>query len=184
MKNLIIFCTLAWVALITIPMTNVRSGEVAMKLESSSFQDGGKIPLKYVMPGAGGKNISPELHWENIPEGTKSLAILMEDPHPVAKHWVHWAVINIPPSVRSIPEGASPDKMPKGSLELQNSFGFKGYGGPQPPPGTGDHPYVFTLYALDVPEISVPEKVTVQSFEKALNGHVLAKAQLTGYFGR
>ncbi len=155
-----------------------------MKLESSSFQDGGKIPLKYVMPGAGGENVSPELHWENLPEGTKSLAILMEDPHPVAKHWVHWAVIDIPPTVRSIPEGASPDKMPKGCLELQNSYGFKGYGGPQPPPGTGDHPYVFTLYALDVSEVHVSGKVTVQSFEQALSGHVLAKAQMTGYFGR
>ncbi len=165
-------------------MTNVRSGEVAVKLESASFQDGGKIPLRHVMPGAGGENISPELHWENVPQGTRSFALLMEDPHPVAKHWIHWAVINIPPETRTLPEGASPGKMPKGALELVNSFGFKGYGGPQPPPGTGDHPYVFKLYALDTPEIKIAGKVTLKVFEQAVSGHIIAEAQLTGYFGR
>ncbi len=165
-------------------MANVQSDEVKMKLYSNSFKDNGKIPLKYVMPAAGGENVSPELHWENPPKDTKSFALLMEDPHPVANHWIHWAVVNIPPTCNSLPEGASLHNMPEGAVELINSFGFKGYGGPQPPPGTGDHPYVFTLYALDTPQITISGKVTLDSFEKALEGHIIAKATLTGYFGR
>ncbi|HWU36530.1 MAG TPA: YbhB/YbcL family Raf kinase inhibitor-like protein, partial [Candidatus Acidoferrum sp.] len=119
-----------------------------MEISSKAFKDGEKIPIQYVMPGAGGKNVSVPLAWKNAPPGTKSFALSMVDPHPVAQNWVHWLVIHIPALAASLEEGASKKKMPAGSVELKNSFGDAGYGGPQPPKGTGDHPYVFTLYAL------------------------------------
>jgi len=108
-----------------------------MQITSSAFQDGDKIPLKYVMPGAGGQNFSVPLNWSGAPAGTRSFALTMVDPHPVANNWVHWLVIDLPQDTTSLPEGASGGKMPKGAVELKNSFGETGYGGPQPPRGSG-----------------------------------------------
>ena len=160
------------------------SGGQVMKLTSSAFQDGGKIPSQYVMPGAGGKNLSLPLSWSSPPAGTRSLALSMVDPHPVARNWVHWLVIDLPGEVTSLPEGASGAKMPKGAMELANSWGELGYGGPQPPRGTGDHPYVVTLYALSVPKVELKATTNLAGFQKALEGKVLATAIITGYFGR
>ncbi len=162
----------------------VAGKETLMKLTSPAFKDGGRIPLKYVMPAAGGENLSPPLNWSGAPKGTKSFALLCIDPHPIARNWVHWMVINIPPEVHSLPEGASGKAMPPGAKELKNSFGFVGYGGPQPPPGTGEHPYVFTIYALDVAQLKLPLDASLRDFQEAISGHVLAKGTLTGYFGR
>ena len=155
-----------------------------MEILSSAFKDGEKIPIQYVMPGAGGKNISVPLSWKNIPSGTKSLALSMVDPHPVAQNWVHWLAINIPANVVSIEEGASKKKMPSGTVELNDSSGNIGYGGPQPPKGTGDHPYVFTLYALNVEKLNLGANVSLSVFKKALEGKILGSATLTGKYGR
>ena len=155
-----------------------------MKIFSSAFSDGGKVPVKYVMPGAGGENISPPLQWEGAPEGAKSFALSCYDPHPVARNWVHWPVINIPSTVHALPEGASGKAMPTGAVELVNSFGFTGYGGPQPPPGTGDHPYMFTVYALKVEKVDLSGRLSIQEFEDSLKPYILDKAAITGYFGR
>lgn len=159
-------------------------GGSAMELKSAAFADGGKIPQKYVMPGAGGQNLSLPLSWSGVPEGTRSFALSMVDPHPVAKNWVHWLVINLPAEVRDLAEGASGKKMPSGALELNNSWGKSGYGGPQPPPGTGDHPYVVTLYALKVDKLDLSPATSLTAFQKALEGKVLATAKITGYYGR
>jgi len=155
-----------------------------MEISSSAFKDGDKIPIQYVMPGAGGKNISVPLSWKNVPAGTKSFALLMVDPHPVAQNWVHWLVVNIPVNTAAIEEGASRKRMPPGSVELQNSFGDIGYGGPQPPRGTGDHPYVFTLYALNTEKLNLGMNTSLSFFKKALEGKVLASATLTARYGR
>ena len=155
-----------------------------MQLTSTAFTDRGKIPLPYVMPGAGGKNLSLPLSWADAPLGTKSFALSMVDPHPVARNWVHWLVINIPAVVRDLAPGASLKKMPPGAVELKNSFGHPGYGGPQPPPGTGDHPYVLTVYALSLPKLDLGASPGLSAFQKALEDKVLASASLTGYFGR
>ena len=122
-----------------------------MEISSSAFKDGGKIPIQYVMPGAGGKNISIPLSWKNVPTGTKTFALSIVDMHPVARNWVHWLVINIPPQVTIIEEGASKKKMPSGSVELKNSWGEIGYGGPEPPKETGDHSYVIHMSLLFMP---------------------------------
>ncbi len=155
-----------------------------MEISSSAFKDGEKIPVQYVMPGAGGKNISVPLSWKNIPPGTKSFTLSMVDPHPVAQNWVHWLVINIPANLTFLEEGASKKKLPQGCMELKNSFGDIGYGGPQPPRGTGDHPYVFTLYALNVEKLDLTTNTPLSTFKKALEGKVLGSATITGKFGR
>jgi Raf kinase inhibitor-like YbhB/YbcL family protein len=160
------------------------SGGAAMEISSTAFKDGGRIPIQYVMPGAGGKNISIPLAWRNIPPATKSFALSMIDPHPVAQNWVHWLVINIPPQATSLEEGASSKKMPQGSVELKNSFGDIGYGGPQPPKGTGDHPYVTTLYALNVEKLDLAASTSLSAFKKAIEGKVMGSASITGMFGR
>jgi Raf kinase inhibitor-like YbhB/YbcL family protein len=159
-------------------------GGNAMELKSSVFTDGGKIPQKYVMPGAGGKNLSLPLQWSGAPVGTQSFALSIVDPHPVAHNWVHWLVINIPGKVNSLEEGASGQNMPAGAVELHNSWGKTGYGGPQPPPGTGDHPYVVTLYALNVAKLDLKSATNLAGFQKAMEGKTLGTAKITGYYGR
>jgi len=160
------------------------SGGQTMQLTSSAFADGGKIPQPYVMPGAGGNNLSIPLTWRNVPPSTKSFALSIVDPHPVAQNWVHWLVINIPPQVTTLEEGASGRKMPAGSTELINSFGEIGYGGPQPPKGTGDHPYVITIYAINVEKLDLSADASLSEFKKALKGKVLGSATITGMYGR
>jgi len=155
-----------------------------MEISSSAFKDGEKIPIQYVMPAAGGKNLSIPLTWRNAPAGTKSFALSMVDPHPVAQNWVHWLVMNIPPQATSIGEGASKKKMPAGSVELKNSFGDIGYGGPQPPKGTGEHPYVITIYALNVGKLDLGLNTSLSAFKKAIEGNVIGSASITGKYGR
>lgn len=155
-----------------------------MEISSSAFKDQGKIPIQYVMAGAGGKNISIPIKWKNVPSGTKSFALSIVDPHPVAQNWVHWLVINIAKDTTSVEEGASRKKMPPGSVELKNSFGDVGYGGPQPPKGTGDHPYVVTLYALNVEKLELGVSTTLSAFKKAIEGKAMESASITGMYGR
>jgi Raf kinase inhibitor-like YbhB/YbcL family protein len=160
------------------------SGGQPMQIESSAFKEGGKIPSQYVMPGAGGQNVSVPLIWSNPPAGTQSFALAMVDPHPIARNWVHWLVVNLPKDATALAPGASGHSMPQGAVELHNSFGDPGYGGPQPPRGSGDHPYVFTLYALSVPKVELNRNAGLAAFKQALEGKTLATATLTGYFGR
>ena len=175
-----------WGAMVLVLTFTAMSGSGGnfMQLTSIAFTDGGKIPFQYVMPGAGGQNISVALSWSGAPAGTQSFALAMVDPHPVANNWVHWLVVDLPKDSTSIPEGASGHKMPQGAAELKNSFGETGYGGPQPPRGSGDHPYVFTLYALSAPKIEIGKSAGLAAFKQALEGKILATATLTGYFGR
>ena len=155
-----------------------------MEITSAAFKDGGKIPIQYVMVPAGGKNLSIPLAWGNPPAGTKSFALSIVDPHPVAQNWVHWFIINIPASTVSQAEGASRKSMPMGAVELRNSFGDAGYGGPQPPKGSGEHPYVVTLYALNVEKLDLGASASLPAFKKALEGKVIQSAMITGKYER
>ena len=159
-------------------------GENAMQLSSSAFQDGGRIPVQFVMRSIGGENISLPFSWTDPPPDTKSFALSIVDLHPVANHWVHWLVIDIPPDTRSLSEGASGKAMPAGAVELKNSFGQVGYGGPQPPRGTGDHPYQVTLYALRVPKLDLQPDTGLAVFQQALQGRILAESSITGYYSQ
>jgi Raf kinase inhibitor-like YbhB/YbcL family protein len=155
-------------------------------LASKTFEAGGVLPpAMATVKVSGGENMSPELSWKNIPSGSASLALFCADTNPIASNWVHWAVLDIPVSVSSLPRGVSGKKMPPGARELDNSFGFKGYGGPQPPPGTGVHRYVFTLYALSAPETPFTGRFMSEAeFQRAAAGKILGKASLTGTFSR
>lgn len=154
----------------------------AMRVETEAFPDQGTIPVRYCMPGVGGNNVSIPLQWSDVPEGVRSFAISVIDPHPVADDWVHWLVINIPADTRFLPEGASGSNMPHGTTELHNSFGDPGYGGPRPPKGTGEHPYVVTVYALDTESLNLERKAGLDTFQQAIEGHVLDSGEVTGLF--
>jgi Raf kinase inhibitor-like YbhB/YbcL family protein len=153
-------------------------------LRCLSYNDGKTIPARYVHGSIrGGKNVSPGFEWSGAPEGTVSFAFSIIDPHPVAKNWIHWLVTDIPVTAGQIPEGASrTGKMPMGSRELQSTYNEEGYGGPAPPRGSGPHPYVATLYALDVPALPLKIKSTREQFLNALRGHILAEVSTTGIY--
>ncbi|MRS12267.1 MAG: YbhB/YbcL family Raf kinase inhibitor-like protein [Actinobacteria bacterium] len=156
----------------------------AFAVSSSAFDDGGAIPVEYCLDTVdGGRNESPPLEWSGAPADTETFALTMIDMHPIADEWVHWAVIGIPANATALAAGTS-GSMPSGSAELVNTFGGKGYGGPAPPPGSGDHEYVITLYALDTANIDMPEQPTADDIASAIEGHVIASASMSGMFGR
>lgn len=156
-----------------------------MKIVSLSFEDGKTIPAKYAYKGvSGGKNVSPHLSWSDVPPDVKSFALSMVDPHPVARNWVHWLVINIPTKETELVEGASGKKMPPNSRELYNSYGELGYGGPQPPKGSGPHPYVITVYALNVEKLNLNINTNLETFTNILESKIITTAKITGIFER
>jgi len=142
-----------------------------MRLASSEFENNGQIPSKFTCDGA---NISPPLNIEEIPENTKTLALIMDDPDAPMGTFVHWVTWNIKPTTK-IPEAQ------KTGLEGINGFGNLGYGGPCPPSGT--HRYVFKLYALNA-EIDLNRGATKKDLEDAMKDHILAKAELVGKYSR
>jgi len=174
----------SWFLILTLFFLALGQRGYAMKIWSPAIPNEGKIPTKYVMPPAGGENLSPPLKWEGVPKEAQSLVLVCVDTHPIARNWIHWVVINIPPTVTELPEGASGKNMPPGAEELVNSYGFRGYGGPQPPPKTGPHPYHFILYALDVPRVKLSESPSYEEIERELKKHLLSRAEFIGYYER
>jgi len=155
-------------------------------LTCHSYKDKETIPLKYVHKSVvGGQNVSPAFSWTDPPTNTKSFALSIIDPHPVANNWVHWFVINIPFRERKLVEGASrTNSLPAGAKELMTSYNELGYGGPAPPKGSGSHPYVATLYALSVDSLDLGVNTSLRQFQKAIEGKVIGEATMTGYFER
>ena len=152
-----------------------------MKLESSAFSDGREIPARYTCEGA---DVSPELSWSGLPEGTRTLALIADDPDapdPRAPKmtWVHWVLYDIPPDGGGLPEAVSAEALPAGTRNGRNDWKRTGYGGPCPP--IGRHRYFFKLYALDtaLENLKDPTKVDL---EEAMKGHVLAEATLMGTY--
>jgi len=142
-----------------------------MKIKSI-FSDGEKIPVKYT---ADEEDINPSLEISGIPEGAKTLALIVDDPDAPIGTWVHWLVWNIPASKTKIEENSVP------GIQGINDFRKRDYGGPNPPSGT--HRYFFKLYALDS-ELNLPEGSKKAELEKAMQGHILATAQLIGKYSR
>lgn len=151
-----------------------------------SYKDKESIPTRYTHKTVkGGENISPGFRWDDPPVTTKSFVLSIVDPHPVANNWIHWLLIDIPFRVREIPERASrASGMPAGCKELKNSYNELGYGGPAPPPGSGPHPYVATLYALNVQSLDLRPDTSLLKFQKAIEGKVVAETTMTGYYER
>jgi hypothetical protein len=156
-------------------------GAPAMALTSPAFEQGKPIPVRFSCEGA---DVSPALAWTGVPEGTRSLALICDDPDAPGGAWCHWVVYNLPPSVQGLPEHVSPDDAPADGQASQggNSWGRLKYAGPCPPPGKA-HRYVFTLYALDTTLVMKPG-ATKDALLNAMARHVMAQAELTGTFGR
>ncbi len=153
-------------------------------LRCNSYPHDGAIPAKFAHGGVpGGRNISPGFSWSDPPVNTKSFAFSIIDPHPVAKNWVHWFITDIPFRERTLQEGASRShSLPTGAIELKNTYNEMGYGGPEPPPGSGVHPYVATLYALNVATLGLKADTRLGEFLRAIEGKVIAEASMTGTF--
>ena len=131
------------------------------------------MPSEYTCDG---DDLSPPLSISDVPSNAKSLALVMDDPDAPAGTWDHWVVFNIPAATKEIPKGTEP-KGTKG----KNSWGRTGYGGPCPPSGT--HRYFFKLYALDT-ALNLPEGAAKKELERAMQGHVVAQAELMGTYKR
>jgi Raf kinase inhibitor-like YbhB/YbcL family protein len=150
---------------------------MALKLTSRGFQDEGIIPEKYSKDGG---NISPPLEWRGAPEGTRSFALVVDDPDAPSGVFVHWLMYGIPPGTTQLEEGASTaGTLAGGVRQGRNGFGGIGYGGPQPPSGT--HRYFFHLYALDY-EPSLPAGASREEVDAAIKGHTMEEAKLMGKY--
>ena len=155
----------------------------AMDITSPSFSTDKPIPPRFTCDGA---NVSPALSWKDIPEGTRSLALIVTDPDapdPAAPKttWTHWIVYDLPPETRGLREAIPAKGLPADTLEGKNDWAKTGYGGPCPP--IGRHRYVHTLYALDtrLPDLAGPTRAALLA---AMEGHVLAQAVLVGTYQR
>ena len=152
---------------------------MALTVTSTAFEDGGMIPVRHTCDG---DDLSPPLGWSGIPEGTRSLALICDDPDAPMGTWVHWVVFSMPPEAGGLSEGVPPERdLRDGTRQGMNDFRKIGYGGPCPPGGT--HRYFFTLYALDVP-VALESGATKAELLKAVEGHVLARGRLMGRYSR
>ena len=168
---------------LTTTLLAATAAAAPFKLTSADFKDNGAIPDKLAFNNMGctGSNISPELEWTNAPAGTKSFALMVHDPDaPTGSGWWHWVVYNISADTTSIAEGA----VPKGAAQGNTDFGSPGWGGPCPPPGSGDHHYHFTLFALKVDKLDLPANATAAYVGFNVNANALGKATLTGIYNR
>jgi Raf kinase inhibitor-like YbhB/YbcL family protein len=151
-----------------------------MRLTSTAFTAGATIPSSCTCEG---ENVSPPLAWTGTPAGTRSLALVVDDPDAPRRRWVHWVIWNLPPAMQGLPPGVSNDAtLAGGGRQGRNDFGRVGYGGPCPPPGPAHH-YVFTLFALDA-VLGLAPGATRAELSRAMDGHVLATAELVGTFRR
>ena len=150
------------------------TGMVAFQISSPVFKQNQMIPSKHTCDGA---DVSPPLLIGNIPAGTKSLALIVDDPDAPAGTWVHWVLWNIDPKTTEIGE----DSVPSGAAQGMNDFKKSKYGGPCPPSGT--HRYFFKLYALDA-AIDPGKGATKAGLERSMRGHVIEYAELVGLYKR
>jgi Raf kinase inhibitor-like YbhB/YbcL family protein len=162
-----------------------------LTLTSPDIVEGATIDPTFAFDGfgGGGGNVSPAFSWSEPPAGTKSFALFCHDPDAPtggAGFW-HWLVIDIPASARGVAQGAgTPDgaRLPAGAKQIRSDYGFAAWGGPCPPVGDPPHRYVFTVYALGVERIEAPDGATASLVGFLVNQNVLAKASLTGLYGR
>ena len=154
---------------------------MTLTLTSTAFADGERIPELYSCDGA---DISPPLSWSGAPDGTRSFAVLCDDPDAPGGTWTHWVAFDIGADAtglrESYPKGARVD----GVRQAVTDFGRPGYGGPCPPPGHGVHHYHFRVLALDVEQLDLPDGATFDDVATAAEPHVLARAELVGTYSR
>ena len=156
---------------------------MALSIRSTAFEPNGPIPTRHTCEG---EDISPPLEWSGAPEGTQSLVLVVDDPDapdPAAPKmtYVHWVLYDLPPTTSGLPEGVAADALPAGAREGQNDWKRRGWGGPCPP--VGRHRYFFRLFALDA-MLGDLGRPTREALERAIDGHVLASAELMGTYAR
>lgn len=157
-----------------------RDVNMAFTLESKAFSPGQRMPAKFTCDG---EDVSPALSWKGAPSNTKSFAIIMDDPDAPSGTWVHWVIYDIPEDVTSFQEGvAKIDELPDGTKQGITDFRRIGYFGPCPPKGAPHH-YHFKIYALDS-VLNLPARLSKADIEEAMDGHILAKAEYIGIYGR
>ena len=153
---------------------------MTMKLTSSAFQAGQAISVKYTCEG---ENISPPLHWSDVPAGAKTIALICDDPDAPGGTWAHWILYDLPVTANHLAENVPvSESLSVGAKQGINDFKRVGYGGPCPPPGK-PHRYYFKLYALDI-DLRLKPRATKQQLLRAMDGHILAEAQLMGTYQR
>lgn len=159
--------------------TSVEEASMTIELTSPAFIQGEAIPAKYTCDGA---DISPPLQWQSLPDGTESLALIMDDPDAPRGTWVHWVLYDIPAATGELPENVAPaDTVPGGGSQGKSSWNRVGYGGPCPP--SGAHRYFFKLYALDT-VLNLAAGATKEELLSAMEGHILAQGELMGTYAR
>jgi len=151
---------------------------MAFRAWSTAFDEGGVIPARYT---GDGEDIAPAIEWAEAPSGTKSFALICDDPDAPNGTWTHWMLWDIPNDTGAIPEGFTPGRL---GTSGQNDFGKEGYGGPAPPSGHGVHHYHFKVLALDMKRLPVHHGARREELERALWGHVIEEARVTGTYER
>ena len=156
---------------------------MALTISSPAFANGAEIPSLHTCDG---KDVSPELRFGGVPQGAKSLALVVHDPDapdPAAPRmdWVHWVLYNLPPGTTSLPQGVRAEELPAGALQGLNDWKRTGWGGPCPP--IGRHRYFFRLFALNtvLPDLGSPNR---QALQREMQGHLLGSAELMGTYQR
>ena len=154
---------------------------MSFALKTTAFANGGGIPKKHTCDGA---DVSPALSWNHAPAGTRSFALIADDPDAPVGTWTHWIIWNIPAQTTALPEGVPMvEESTDGARQGRNDFKRIGYGGPCPPPGK-PHRYFFKLYALDTNNLDVKAGASRSQLESAMKGHLLSQTELMGTYGR
>src|SRR4030066_2101551 len=182
MYQKVVVCVIAVLILICSLAVNaeMKGGrEMKINVGSAAFTEGGMIPKQVTCDGA---DISPSLSWSTVPEGTKSIAIIVDDPDAPAGTWVHWLVYNLPPDLKGLPENIlAKETLANGGLQGMTDVRRIGYGGPCPPSGT--HRYIFKVYAVDKLLDLYPRAIKKRLLQ-AMEGHILAEGELMGKYRR
>jgi len=153
---------------------------MSFQLSSAAFSANEMIPKKFTCEGP---NVSPQLSWSGAPAGTKTFALIMDDPDAPVGTWVHWVIYNLPANMKELPEEVEKqDRLSSGASQGRNDFRKTGYGGPCPPSGKPHH-YFFKLYALDT-SLDLKAGASKADVERAIKDHTLGQAELIGLFGR
>jgi Raf kinase inhibitor-like YbhB/YbcL family protein len=151
---------------------------MGFELQSDEFRSGETIPERFAKTDA---NVSPPLRWRDIPEGTRSLVLIVDDPDAPRGTFTHWLLWNVPATLSRLSEGWRVGDLGRAG---RNDFGQVGYSGPLPPVGHAPHRYVFRLYALSAPALELRDGAARGEVDQALSGHVLGTAELVGRFAR
>ena len=167
-------------AMQSLSIRDYRDNAVTFRIESSAFKNGRNIPEKY---SCDGKNISPPLIWKDAPEGSRSFAIICDDPDASLMTWTHWVVYNIPSTMDTLQEGIpKTETLANGTTQGMNSGRRIGYAGPCPPGGKA-HRFFFKIFALDA-DLDLRPGASKKQLEEAMRRHILAQAEIMGMYAR